>query len=491
MIPFSPWLPDIAAFETGAAREALNVIPSASGFRPFPDFNPVAAALPARVRGAISVRSVAGNIYNFCGTSSKLYRLNSDGLGWTDVSRVTGGNYSTAADSRWVFAQYGDYIIACNGADATQVYRLDVSTAFAALSGTPPNAFFSGAIREFGILAKTSTEYNRIRWSAIGNVSDWVISATTMSDYQDFPEGGSIMGFVGGEYGLVFQERAIQRMSFEGPPTVFRFDKIANFLGCRAGGSIASHESLAFFLSDDGFYMIRGGSDIVPIGAEKVDRWLEENLNTAYIDRVTAAVDPLNKLYVFSFPSNDSPDGTPDSILIYHWITGQWSRASIPHQIIYTAATQATFTIDGMDAVSATINGLPFPVDSRFWAGSGRLLLTGFNNGQQQGFFSGQSLAATIETGDNQLSPGRRSLFKGLRPIVEGTNVTPSLVVGSRNHLSESVSYSNAAVINSYGVCNARVNGRYHRAQISIPAGSQWKFARGVDDLKFSTMGAR
>ena len=490
MIPFSPFLPDIAAFETAASKEALNVIPSVSGFRPFPRLSTVTAPITAAAQGAITTRSTSGAIFNFCGDATKLYLLESDGLTWSDVSRTSGGAYSTAADARWSFTQFGDYVIACNGADVPQVFQLVVSSNFAALGGSPPQAYFPGTIREFGILAKTATENNRIRWSAIGNVADWVTSATTLSDVQDFPEGGAIVGFVGGEYGLVFLERAIYRMSFEGPPTVFRFDKIANFLGCRAEGSIASYENLVFFLSDDGFYMVRGGSEIVPIGAEKVDRWLESNLSDAHIYRISSAIDPVNKLYVFGFASNNG-SGVADQVLVYHWITGQWSRAAIAHQVLYSSATQASYTIDGMDAVSATIDGIPFPVDSRFWSGTGRLLLSGFDTGNRQGVFTGAPLEAIIETGDNQLTPGRRSLFRGLRPIVEGQGVVPSLTVGTRDHLSESVSYGSPVAANQYGICNARANGRYHRARITIPAESQWSFARGVDDLKFSGMGSR
>jgi len=491
MVPFASFMPDIAAFETNAAREAVNVIPSASGYRPFPAFSNTASAITARAQGAISVRSTTGVIYNFCGDAGKLYRLNSNGAAWTDVSRVSGGAYVTALDSRWSFAQFGDFIIATNGADETQVYRLDVSTNFAALAGSPPRASFAGSIREFGILARDSTAFNRIRWSAIGNVADWTISATTLSDYQDFPDGGSIMGFVGGEYGIVFQERSVYRMSYEGPPTAFRFDKIANFLGCRAEGSIAAYENLAFFLSDDGFYMIRAGSEIVPIGAEKVDRWLEENVDESNIYRVSAAIDPINKIYVVGFPSINSGDGTPDRILVYHWVTGQWSTAAVRHQIIYSAGVQSAYTIDGMDTVSATIDGLPFPVDSRFWSGSGRLLLAGFDTLNRQGFFNGAALEATIETGDTQLSPGRKSLFRGLRPMIEGMSVTPSLTVGSRDNLSQSVTFGAPVAANSNGFCPARVNARYHRARITIPAGSEWKFARGVDDFKVSGAGAR
>jgi hypothetical protein len=489
MVPFSPWMPDIAAFETDASREALNVISSVSGFRPFPAFAHVTEAITARAQGAISVRSLSGVIYNFCGDATKLYLMDSDGLGWSDVTRVSGGDYATAVDAKWNFAQYGNFLIAVNGNDAAQVFELGVDTNFAALAGTPPAAYFAGTIREFGVLAKTTTANTRVQWSAIGDVEDWVTSATTLSDAQDFPEGGTIMGFVGGEFGLVFQERAIQRMSFEGPPTAFRFDKITNYLGCRAEGSIAAFENFAFFLGDDGFYMIRGGAEIVPIGNEKVDRWAEENIDASQLYLMSSAIDPINKIYCVGFPSVGA--GSADSLLIYHWPTGQWSRASVEHELLYPSATQTSYTIDGMDTVSATIDGLPFPVDSRFWTGSGRLLLSGFDTSHRQGFFSGSALAATMETGDNQLTPGRRSLLRGLRPMVEGTSVTPSLTVGSRDHLTESVTYGSPTAANTYGFCNARVQARYHRARITLPASSTWKFARGVDDIKFSSMGAR
>jgi hypothetical protein len=491
MIPFAPWLPDIAAFETDAAREALNVIPTVTGFRSFPAFSNVASAITARAQGAASFRSISGTIFNFAGDATKLYKMASDGLSFTDVSRLAGGAYSTATDSKWSFAQYGNYVIAVNGNDVPQIFELGVSTNFTALGGTPPSAYFAGTIREFGVLAKTSSENNRVRWSAIGDIEDWVSSATTLSDYQDFPEGGAIMGFVGGEYGVVFQERAIQRMSFEGPPTAFRFDRISNFLGCRAEGSIASFDNFVFFLGDDGFYMIRGGVEIVPIGAEKVDRWFESVVDASYLYRISAAIDPINKIYIIGFPTVTTGTGSPDTFLIYSWTTGQWSRASVNHELVFTSSTQATYTIDGMDTVSATIDGLPFPVDSRFWAGSGRLLFSAFDTSHRYGVFSGSALEATVETGDSQLTPGNRSMLRGLRPMVEGTSVTPSLTVGYRNHLTQSVTYGSPVPVNTYGFCNVRVNARYHRAKITLPASSQWTFARGVDDIKFSTMGTR
>src|SRR5574343_1381187 len=138
LVPFQSWMPDSADFNSESSADALNVIPSAYRFRPFPGFSPVAAALTARAQGAASFRSLSGTIFNFCGDATKLYKLASDGLTWDDVSRTSGGAYTITQDSKWSFSQFGDYIIAVNGIDAAQVYQLGVSTNFAALGGSPP-----------------------------------------------------------------------------------------------------------------------------------------------------------------------------------------------------------------------------------------------------------------------------------------------------------------------------------------------------------------
>lgn len=100
-------------------------------------------------------------------------------------------------------------------------------------------------------------------------------------------------------------------------------------------------------------------------------------------------------------------------------------------------------------------------------------------------------MAATIDTGDTQFNDGGRALLRGMRPMVEGDTVTPSVTVGYRNDLYDSVSYTSAVPVNAYGFCNARVNARYHRMRLTIPSGSNWNFARGVDDVKFSPTGRR
>lgn len=492
MMPFGPWLPDSPAYGSTAAQQALGVIPTAYGYRPATSFGATASAITARGQGAISVRDLAGTIHNFCGDATKLYKLASDGLSWADVSRTAGGAYATPAAGWWDFCQFGSRLIAVNGVDAAQVFILGTSTNFTALGGSSPVATFCGTIRGFGVMCRISTAWNRVHWSALEDVTDWVASATTLSDIQDIPEGGAIMGFVGGEYGLVFQERQISRMVFEGPPTIFRFDKITNQLGVRTERSIAAYEGLAFFLADDGMYLLRGGVELEPIGTEKWDRFLETDIDSNYLYRHSSAIDPIRKIYCLGYPSTAAGSETPDSIFCYHWPTGKAALWRISHEIIFSGATQSGFTLDGLDTVNPSIDALNHSLDSRIWTGSGRLLLAGFNTSHQSGFFDGANLAATLETGEVEIFPGYNALVRAVRPLIEGIGgATPSISIKRRNLVTQSLTQDATVAMNTNGICTARSNGLYHRALLTIPAASSWAHAHGVKLVAVSRMGAR
>lgn len=490
MQPFGPFLPDSASFNPAAAVIAKNVIPALESYRPVKSFGAVSNALPARPKGAFSAREVtAQQIYNFAGTGEKLFKLSETGLAWSDVSRASGGNYSTLPEGFWTFSQFGNYIIAANGADAVQYYELGGSTVFAALAGSPPIAKFSAVVRDFVVLGGLDSNQNRVQWSGINAPDDYVPSMATMSDYQDFPEGGRVMGIAGGDVGIVFCERAIWRMAFEGPPVVFRFDKIATSLGCRAPQSIASYEGLTFFLSNDGVYMIRGASELTPIGSEKVDRWLRDRMDPSKLNLVTGSIDPENKLYLMGFVSRGSEE--PDTILVYHWPTGKFAYIEQDHIQLYSAFRQEGLTIDGLDTVAATIDELPFTMDSMFYSSVGQYSLSAFGATYRMGFFEGSNMEAAVETGFVQLAPGRKAMLRGLRPIVEGAFNAPSVIVRSRNHANETATENVASSASPNGFCNTRVNARYHSARVVVPSSSEWTHMVGVDDLKFSAMGAR
>ena len=155
----------------------------------------------------------------------------------------------------------------------------------------------------------------------------WGTSLSTQADLQDLPDGGNVTGLVGGEVGLIFQETSIRRMTYEGPPVVFRIDKIANDIGASVPGSVAGLLDMAFFLHKSGFYMVRAGQQVTPIGRGKVDKTFWADFDETNQFRCSSAIDPVRGLYVFAYPANGS-NGTPNRLLIYNWRTERWTRAS-------------------------------------------------------------------------------------------------------------------------------------------------------------------
>ena len=151
----------------------------------------------------------------------------------TTTSATTSGNvtikpsasgYTTASRERFRFTQFGDVVITTNNAQRLQSWTLGTSTAFHNLSDDAPIAKFITVVRDFVVCANikesgTQQQY-RVQWSGLNDETTWTSSQVTQSDYQDLPDGGQIVGIRGGEFGVIFLERAIYRMTYIGTPFV-------------------------------------------------------------------------------------------------------------------------------------------------------------------------------------------------------------------------------------------------------------------------------
>jgi hypothetical protein len=332
-----------------------------------------------------------------------------------------------------------------------------------------------------------------LNWSGENNPGTWSSSATTLADTRDMVDGGSITGFVGGEFGIVFQEDAIQRMTFIGSPAVFEFDKIAQSIGCTIPNSIAAWGDRAFFSHRSGFHMVVGGQQVVPIGRNKagggrVDRWFWGRLDQTSFHRVTATIDPINSLYIVSFPGQGSSSGTPNEMLLYNWKADRWSRAMTICEMLYAGATQQSYTLEDLDAFG-TLETLPYSLDSSFWAGSLQLLLSGFDTSHKYGSFSGSSLAAAVATPEVQPIQGRRCRVRGVRPMTDGGN--PTMQLGYRPTQQDTVLWTSPRGPSTGGQVPFNVDSRYFRVMESHPAGDSWQWMQGIDDFDTLQSGRR
>lgn len=476
VIPFAEYRPDMPALSQWA-RTATNVVPAEESYRPMNNLATTTNALTARAQGAAWFRGTGGATKMFAGDATKLYLLSN--ATWSDVSRTSGGAYAPGSDGTWRFAQFGTLAIAVNGVDTPQKFDLGAGTNWEALGGTPPTGAFVAVVGDFVVMGKIGNTRQRVHWSGLNDAESWASSLATQADYQDLPDGGDVTGLVGGEVGLVLQENAVRRMSYQGPSVVFRFDKIASDIGCSVPNSVASFIDRAFFLHKSGFYMAIGAQQIVPIGRGKVDRTFWAEFDEVNLFRCSAAIDPVRGLYVFAYPANGS-GGTPNRLLIYNWHTEKWARVVLSCEIVFGGVSQQSYTLEQLDSFG-TLETLPYSLDSSYWSGAVSLLLFAFDTSHKSGSFSGSTLEAVVETGEFNPGGGRRSVVRGLRPLIDGGS--PLIEIGARETQQNGVIYGQPVGLTTAGMAPVYSSGRYFRVRATIPAGETWNNMQGVDDL--------
>jgi hypothetical protein len=460
-ITLGEWLPDQPGV-SGAVTDAKNCYPVTNGYAQFHsevDYSDAAATdllitFAGKIGGATNL---------FAASATQVYKFDSSDA---SLDALTTSGY-TAVES-WDVTQFGSRMILANGTDKLQSYDLGSSTYVTDLDATAPVAKFVTVVKDFVVAANDGSDTNKVYWSDINDETDWTPGAASQSDFQLIPDGGDITGIAGGEYGIIFLERAIYRMTYAGSPFFFQFDAISRSLGCISNGSIAQYGGLTYFLADDGFYVC-DGQTTKSIGTEKINRWFFSNSVLSEISTgMSATIDPVNKLVIWRFV------GTFGNtyLLIYSIDLGRFSYATTTATSVAYVLTPSA-TLEQVDNYSNNIDTLEIPLDSRVFAG-GTLLLAGVS-GRKIIAFTGQPKTATITTGDIDIG---RSTITLAKPIVDGGSAT--IAIASRTLLSDQVEFGTDVAADSENRVSLRSNGQYHRIRVT-PTGDNWATAVGVE----------
>ncbi len=477
-IPFGEWLPDQPEYLNPGANTANNVYFARQSYKRFPSLVAYSSNnISANSRGAGSFRDNSNNVFNFVANNTDIFQLD----GGTFTSRkgsLTGGN-----TDYFTFTQFGQFVVASNGKDAPQYYEMGTSTNFANLStigtsGTVPVFKVSGVVRDFFVTGNHTNNSNRIQWSGINDLTTWQ-PGTKQSDLQDLPgSGGQIVHITSGEIGYVFRQNQIIRMDYVGGATVFRLSVISPNRGAVLGRTVCQDNRRVFFYADDGFFEING-DQVISIGAEKVNRFFDANLNKAYTDRICAAVDPFNQLALWLYPSVNNTTNTTgicDRIIIYNYATKKWSLAEANASTIFTQFVGA-YTVELMDIISENLDAINIALDTDFWNG-GQLFLGAVDGDYKAAIFSGTGNEGEIETSELEIFPNHRASVQGIRPIVDAT---ATVTLKTRDRLANSVTTSSSSSMNSSGMNPVRQSGRYVKVNVKTPSGVVWTNAQGID----------
>lgn len=468
-LTFGEWMPDQPGI-TGALMDAKNVVSQAIGYGPLPTAAVFSQAASENLVSLIAAKTPANVTKLFAAGSTNLFDIS--GVGAVSNVSKSGGYTPNSSNDRFRFTQFGKVIIATNNNDPMQAYTLGTSTAFADLSASAPVCKYLTVVRDFVVTAFTtesSTLYpTRVRWSGINDETAWGTSQVTQADYQDIPDGGQVIGIRGGEFGLIFMEKSIHRMSYVGTPFVFQFDNISRGKGCIAASSIAQLQGVTFFLSEDGFYMC-DGQQVVAIGAEKVDRWFFHNSDETAFDSMSAAIDPIRKLVIWNFKTKFAQR----QLLIYNFKTQKWTYGDTNADYISDASTSAV-TLEDLDSFSSSIDALPVSLDSVLYIG-GKYFLGG-TTGAYVVTYNGPNAIGEIVTGD--IGAGSRSIITLAKPQID--NGSASVAVASRALLSQEVNFGTSIPADYENRVSLRSNGNYHRLK-TTPTGDNWTTAVGLD----------
>jgi hypothetical protein len=401
MTPLLGFTPDADPTAPGAIVACSDIVPTERGIAAAPSGVAPAGvgALPAACRGAVTVSRLDGTRRVLAGTAASLRELS--GTTWADVSR--GGGYTGAAESVWQFWQFGNDTIASDGVAPLQISS---SGAFADISGAPVARIICTS-NNFLLAFNTSDAgfgVSQDRWwcSALLDASDWtpdVSTQCTTGRLVSVP-GEIVAALPFGSSVVAYKSQGMYLGNYVGAPVVWQWDQVPGDQGCagpdavcdvRLAGAPAAH---VFVGSDANVYMFNG-VQAASIANGKVRKWFAENSSPAYRHRTICQFDrQANRVWIFYASRNSA---SPDAALVYHMETQQWGHVSLSIQAAMSYVFPG-YTIDGLPAVGATIDGISVPFDSQYWLAGGRALSV-FVGGQLQALI-GPSSGCSITTGD-------------------------------------------------------------------------------------------
>lgn len=481
-IPVARYRPDVSSFQSTYTDQIANVFCGSASYTPAHSLASLTSALPELPLNAFTAKGSDTSINIFVGTATKLYKLNNTTLVWDDVSN---GVYSASQEFTWSFASFGNFVIAVNQTNDPQVYEIGVDTAFRNLGGSPPRAGIVRIWGDFVALMNLASNPARVQWSGLNNAEFWT-PGTQNSDYQDFPDGGNVQSSSEATNPLIFLQSSIYRATFvPGSVEIFTFQKIHDKRGAKSASSVTSRGSYIFYCDEGGFYQIGPDGALTSIGFEKVDKTIFGNLQASSISRIVGVVDPFHSRVYWALDYTGS--GVFDQLITYDWNIQEWTPVNSNFYVLFPLLTVG-YTLESLNSISASIEDLPFPLDSKAWQG-GAPILGAFDIDFKLAAFQGPNLEATVVTQEFGDPAGQVVRTTRAYPIVDAENTLIS--IGQRFRRNDSVVWL-AEQYPSYntGQIRKRSRSRFHRFKIRIPAEETWTHLQGID-TDFTPAGSR
>jgi len=296
------------------------------------------------VKGIHVQKQSDGRILAVWGTDTALYTFN--GTSVVDASRASPySGTSSASDivdtTQWSFAQWGDWVLATNGADTPQVLKYGTAAEFADIANFPvssaqivrvlgPHALFFNCAGTWAP-GPAPAASNQIVFCAEDDIEayDPGVAATAGElTIRDFAGPILAVEHLGGEL-IAYGESSAHVIRYGGQ---FLITAQKGAQGIRPAGknAVASIGAKHFLLSQNGIFATDGVS-IQPAAYPALGAWMETVVDWDQRSRIAHMVDVRRSQITWSLPGIYD-----DVVLTYNWLTDKLTTMGKP----FTAGTR-------------------------------------------------------------------------------------------------------------------------------------------------------
>jgi len=469
LYPFVGYAPDADPTQPGVIVDCTMAIPTLRGMKTAPAASASTMAdLAAACTGAASLKKLDESVRTFAGAATKLYEAGSGT--WTDRTRVSGGNYASAADVRWRFAQYGNVSLAVNKSD---ILQFSSSGAFANVGASVPKASVVETVGLFVFVFDTNEATyadSPDRWwcSALGDYTDWAPSIATQSATGRLLSApGKVRGAKKfGENIIAYKERSMFMGVYVGPPAIWDFRQVPGDVGA------LSHEAIVnigtpenpkhIFMGPDDFYVF-DGSRPQSIGTNRVKQSVFGQIVRTRREQCLAVHDATNNLVYFWYPSVDST--SPDKCVVYNYKSDKWGRADRQIQFAFEYLTPSLTYADVGTYFSLYGDVVNLSYGSSYWISSTNTPGV-FNTSNALQTLNGSGGTSTITTGDIG-DDNRESMLSRVRPRFLTAPTSSTLTNYYRHNLGDALT-ADQTVTYASGRYDVLREARWHRFLLSF-----------------------
>lgn len=446
-IPFKDLSFDAGAFANDKLLVARNVIPWHGTYVLSPGFSEAdisaSTGNQTAIYGSASFRiGYEPRTFVVLGDASNTHIFEDDGSTITD--RTDAGGYAVISGAFAQFAQFGGSVV-CTLGDGEEVQYLASGAAdFAPMvtSTFAPRAFFAAPVRGNLFLANiyTASPYDTL---AAGNHPS-TIAVSQTDNIQAFGspttdpqlvgavilpitnDGGDITGLVGGDYAIVFQERAVVRI--DGPP--YSVATIAAGIGTTYPNSCFRYGRDTYFWSNRGPMVMRDGGYPEPFligslaralsefNASPFDEWVSDWMFPGNLVTPTGFVDEEHGLIGWVYYTRSSGGDPGWNMLLYNVEEQRASLVALSEIVteqIDPGAESFVFPRVNLSASDGPLAG------SRWY-----VILAGGSGPPRRRVFSlatEQNYSGRLYSSFIRLEPNETSRVARVRPVYRGTNL--------------------------------------------------------------------